>query len=114
MPKIHGGAIVTHKKRSAFLIAMNSIQFKPKAIMFEATTDTKINLMVSMLPHRRSRYFRAAGTKTMDAMNYRHKISGEYIQRKRLSPTSNIEVSTNADVKSAQGAYKAEPGTSVI
>jgi hypothetical protein len=71
-----GGVNVTHKKRSAFLVTTNSIQLKPKAIMFEATTDTKINLMVSMLPHRRSKYFRAAGTKTKDAMNYRHKVSG--------------------------------------
>jgi hypothetical protein len=38
--------------------------------MFEATTETKINLMVSMLPHRRSKYFKAAGTKTIDAINY--------------------------------------------
>ena len=63
---------ITHKKRSAFFVAMNSIQLKPKAIMFEATIETKINLMVSVLPHRRSRYFKAAGTKTIDAINYRH------------------------------------------
>ena len=44
--------------------------------MFEATTETKINLMVSKVPHRRSKYFRAAGTKTMDAMNYHRNVSG--------------------------------------
>jgi hypothetical protein len=105
---------VTHRKRSAFFVTANSIQLKPKAIMFEATTETKINLMVSMLPHRRSKYFRAAGTKTIDAMNYRHNVSGWLKFNENLFFTSKIEVSTNADVKSAQGAYKTEPGTSVI
>jgi hypothetical protein len=93
---------------------MNSIQLKPKAIMFEATMETSINLMVSMLPHRRSKYFRAAGTNTIVAMNYRHTVKMSKILTKILLLTSKIEVSTNADVKSAQGAYKAEPGTSVI
>ena len=92
----------------------NSIQLKPKAIMFEATTETKINLMVSMLPHRRSKYFRAAGTKTKDAMNYRHKISGWLKFKENVTLTSKVEVSMNADVKSVQGAYRAEPGTRVI
>lgn len=67
-----------------------------------------------MLPHRRSKYFRAAGTKTKDAMNYRQKASGWLKFKENVSLTSKIEVSTNADVKSVQGAYKAEPGTSVI
>lgn len=93
---------------------MNSIQLKPKAIMFEATTETKINFMVSTLPHRRSKYFRAAGTKTKDAMNYRHKISGWVKILRDLTLTSKVEVSMNADVKSVQGAYRAEPGTRVI
>ena len=82
--------------------------------MFEATTETKINLMVSKVPHRRSKYFRAAGTKTIDAMNYRHNVSEWLKLHENLSLTSKIEVSTNADVKSVQGAYKAEPGTRVI
>ena len=92
----------------------NSIQLKLKAIMFEATTETKINLIVSMLPHRRSKYFRAAGTKTKVAMNYRQEVLGGLKIKENVSLTSKIEVSTNADVKSVQGAYKAEPGTSVI
>ena len=68
--------------------------------------------MVSTLPQRRSKYFRAAGTKTIVPMNY-HNIRISKLFSKNLLLTSKIEVSTNADVKSAQGVYKAEPGTSV-
>jgi len=60
---------ITYRKRSAFLVGMNSIQLKPKAIMFEATIDTKINLRVSMLPQSRSKYFNDAGTKISVAIN---------------------------------------------
>jgi hypothetical protein len=94
----------THRKRSVFFVTTDSIQLKPKAITFEATTETKINLMVSMVPHRRSKYFRAAGTKTIDAMNYRHNESGWLEFNENLTFTSKIEVSTNADVRSVQGA----------
>jgi hypothetical protein len=45
----------THKNRSAFLSKANSIQFTPKAMIFEKVTVTTINLMVSTAPHSRSR-----------------------------------------------------------
>ena len=66
-----------------------------------------------MLPHRRSKYFKAAGTKTIDAMNYRHNVSEWLKFNENLTLTSITEVSTSADVKSVQGAYKADPGTSI-
>jgi len=59
----------THRKRSAFFVAANSIQLKPKAMMLEAVMETKMNLRVSTVPQRRSRYLRAAGTKMMVPRN---------------------------------------------
>lgn len=60
---------MAYRKRSAYPVAMNSIQFNPNAIIFEATIDTTMNLIVSTAPHNLSRYFSEAGTKIIDAMN---------------------------------------------
>ena len=56
-----------YRKRSAFLVATNSIQLNANAMIFDAPTATRINLMVSMLPHNLSKYFNEAGTNNKDA-----------------------------------------------
>lgn len=60
---------LTYRKRSAFPVATNSIQLNAKAMTLEAPTETTMNFRVSMLPHKRSKYFRDAGTKIIEAMN---------------------------------------------
>jgi hypothetical protein len=66
---VSSGRKVAYRNRSAFRVAINSIQLNPKAMIFEATIETTMNFNVSTLPHIRSRYFRQAGTKIKDAMN---------------------------------------------
>jgi hypothetical protein len=48
-------SVATHRNKSAFFVAANSIQLRAKAIIFEVTMVTIINLSVSTLPHNRSR-----------------------------------------------------------
>lgn len=62
--------MTTDRKRSAFLVATNSIQLNAKAMIFEAPTATRINLIVSMLPHNLSKYFKEAGTNIKEAISY--------------------------------------------
>jgi len=58
-----------YRKRSAFLVATNSIQLNAKAIIFDTPTVTMMNLRVSMLPHSLSKYFNEAGTNIKEAMS---------------------------------------------
>jgi hypothetical protein len=59
----------TYRKRSAFLVTTNSIQLNAKAMIFDTPTATRINLIVSMLPHNLSKYFNEAGTNIKEAMS---------------------------------------------
>lgn len=43
-------------------------------MMFDTPTDARMNFTSSTLPHKRSRYFREAGTKISVAMNYYGKL----------------------------------------
>jgi hypothetical protein len=56
-----------YRKRSASLVATNSIQLNAKAMIFDAPTATTINLRVSILPHNLSKYFNEAGTNIKEA-----------------------------------------------
>lgn len=60
---------VAYRNWSDQPVAMNSIQFSPKAMIFEATIVTTMNLIVSTAPHSLSKYLRDAGTKIMVAIN---------------------------------------------
>jgi hypothetical protein len=63
-------SVPTHKKSSALPVTKYSIQLNPKAMIFDTPTDARMNFTSSTLPHKRSRYFRDAGTKISVAMNY--------------------------------------------
>ena len=52
---------ITYRKRSAFFVTINSIQLNAKAMIFDTTMDTTMNLMVSMVPQSRSKYRKDAG-----------------------------------------------------
>ena len=67
-------SVPTHKKSSALPVTKYSIQLNPKAMMFDTPTDARMNFTSSTLPHKRSRYFRDAGTKISVAMNYYGKL----------------------------------------
>ena len=54
------------------MVAMNSIQLNPNAMIFDTTIETAMNFAVSTLPQSLSRYFNDAGTKIRVAINYKH------------------------------------------
>ena len=57
---------------------MNSIQFIPPAMTFEAVMVTTINLTVSTVPQRRSKYRKDGGMHIREMISYHYHWLGDY------------------------------------